>query len=76
MAQDQPRRKYDGGIQLLVLQAFVCITCHGRPVFFTTKITKDTKGWTVNTPTFVLFVSFVVKTISQQTRKNPLFRVL
>jgi hypothetical protein len=40
---------------------------HAQIVLFTT---KDTKVQIIDTPNFVLFVSFVVKTSSQQTRKN------
>jgi len=58
---------------LLGLQASVWIMCHVQFVLFTTKSTKDTKvrmiskGGLQTRPyeTFVLFVSFVVKTSSQ-----------
>jgi hypothetical protein len=40
-------------------------------VICTTKSTKDAKVGKTKTPNFVLFVSFVVKTSSQQKWKNP-----
>ena len=47
----------------MVLQAFVWIEYHVQLDLFTTKSTKVTKVWTIKTPNFVLFVSFVVKTL-------------
>jgi len=55
----------------LVFEALVWIKCHVQFVLFTTKITKDTKGSDNPIPNFVLFVSFVVKTLSHLIAALP-----
>ena len=53
-------------------QPFLWITCVVQIVLFTTKITKNPKGSDKNTPNFVLFVSFVVKTFFTVNLQEPI----
>jgi hypothetical protein len=52
-------------------QPFLWINCVVQIVLFTTKITKNPKGSDKNTPNFVLFVSFVVKTFFTVKLQQP-----